>query len=534
MDEQNKTTGSLALNGAPQVITIPPSDPVRDRKLRVAAYARVSSSSENQLNSFAAQNAHYTELITANPEWEFVDVYADKGITGTSAEKRDDFQRLLADCRRGRVDKILVKSSSRFARNAKGCLEAVRELKALGVGVCFEEQGIDTSELAGELLTAIFAKMDQKESENISDNIRWGIQKRMARGTFVPSSLPFGYKKDEDGGIIIDSGRAKFVREIFSDFLEGYNMQEIAGHMKERQSVDPTLSPYQWKVKAIARILKNEKYAGNSLWQKSFRTPTLPRRSLTNRGELNQYYAPNTHPAIIDQTVFDKVQSLLRERKQHYFSRVKCSTPISGMLRCGHCGTLFRKQVNSGITYFICRTHTVDLDACPVGPIPERTIYDAFLRLYHKLRNQGMPILKQLSADLQSARKGKLLWSLDIVALNQKIADITRQDRLLAQLKQQGLVDPDIFISRQNELAEQLRAAKLEKERFLKAEEDQTIQQTQELIGALEAGPDFLDAFDGELFRELVDKIIVESDDCLRFRLVNGLELTEPIERTVR
>ena len=121
MDEQKKTSGSLALNGAPQVITIPPSDPVRDRKLRVAAYARVSSGSEDQLNSFAAQNAHYTELITDNPEWEFVDVYADKGITGTSAEKRDDFQRLLADCRRGRVDKILVKSSSRFARNAKVC-----------------------------------------------------------------------------------------------------------------------------------------------------------------------------------------------------------------------------------------------------------------------------------------------------------------------------------------------------------------------------------------------------------------------------
>ena len=132
MDEQKKTSGSLALNSTPRVITIAPSTPVRDRKLRVAAYARVSSRSEDQLNSFAAQNAHYTELITDNPEWEFVDVYADKGITGTSAEKRDDFQRLLADCRRGRVDKILVKSSSRFARNAKECLETVRELKALG------------------------------------------------------------------------------------------------------------------------------------------------------------------------------------------------------------------------------------------------------------------------------------------------------------------------------------------------------------------------------------------------------------------
>ena len=182
----------------------------------------------------------------------------------------------------------------------------------------------------------------------------------------------------------------------------------------------------------------------------------------------------------------------------------------------------------------MCSRHEKSRDKCPVQQIPEAEIECAFLRLYHKLRNQGMPILHQLLTDLQAARKGKLLWSLDIVALNQKIADITRQDRLLAQLKQQGLVDPDIFISRRNELAEQLRAAKLEKERFLEAEEDQTIQQTQELIEALEAGPDFLDAFDGELFRELVDKIIVESNDRLRFRLVNGLELTEPIERTVR
>ena len=174
--------------------------------------------------------------------------------------------------------------------------------------------------------------------------------------------------------------------------------------------------------------------------------------------------------------------------------------------------------MDNGIIYHVCRTHNADYEKCPNLQIPEYTIEIAFLHLYHKLRRQGLPILNQLLADLQVARKGKLLWSLDIVALNQKIADITRQDRLLAQLKQQGLVDPDIFISRQNELAEQLRAAKLEKERFLEAEEDQTIQQTQELIEALEAGPDFLDAFDGELFRELVDKIIVESNDRVQVR----------------
>ena len=159
---------------------------------------------------------------------------------------------------------------------------------------------------------------------------------------------------------------------------------------------------------------------------------------------------------------------------------------------------------------------------------------NAFLHVYYNLKHYGTSILTQLISDLYAARTGSLLWSENIVEINKQISDIASQERLLAQLKQQGVVDPDIFISRQNELAEQLRAAKLEKERFLEAEEDQTIQQTQELIEALEAGPDFLDAFDGELFRELVDKIIVESNDRLRFRLVNGLELTEPIERTMR
>ena len=194
--EQKKVNGSLALK-SPCVVVIPANTPEQTRKLRVAAYARVSSNSEDQLNSYAAQNAHYTELITSNPEWEFVDVYADKGITGTSAEKREDFQRLLADCRRGRIDKILVKSSSRFARNAKECLETIRELKALNIGICFEEQNIDTAELSGELLTAIFAMMDQKESESISQNMRWSYQIRMRRGTFVPATMPYGYTKKE-------------------------------------------------------------------------------------------------------------------------------------------------------------------------------------------------------------------------------------------------------------------------------------------------------------------------------------------------
>ena len=529
MDEQKKTSGSLALNSTPQVITIPPSDPVRDRKLRVAAYARVSSSSEDQLNSFAAQNAHYTELITANPEWEFVDVYADKGITGTSAEKRDDFQRLLADCRRGRVDKILVKSSSRFARNAKECLEAVRELKALGVGVCFEEQGTDTSELAGEFLTAIFAMMDQKESENISDNLRWSIQRRMKNGTYLPPSVPYGYAL-VDGKITVNKQQAALVRQIFRRYLIGENLQEIADSLNAQEITKR--GALKWYSASVRYILSNERYTGDSLWQKTYTTNSMPRVMRRNHGEQEMYYAPNTHPAIISKEEYNAVQTLIKCRAMR--KQVQERSPFDKKIFCEKCGLSFRKKVSHEKLFWICRSHANDAKSCTVTQILNTEIEQAFLHLYHKLRHQGISILTQLLTDLQSARKGKLLWSLDIVALNQKIADITRQDQLLAQLKQQGLVDPDIFISRQNELAEQLRAVKLEKERSLEAEEDQTIQQIQELIEALEAGPDFLDAFDGELFRELVDKIIVESNDRLRFRVVNGLELTEPIERTVR
>ena len=219
-----------------------------------------------------------------------MDVYADEGITGTSVEKRDDFQRLLKDCRRGRIDKVLTKSTARFARNTSESLIAVRELRDLGIGVCFEEQGIDTAQMSGELLTAIFSMIAQKESEAISENIRWSIRNRMENGTFTATSLPFGYTRDETGEIKVDLQRAGYVKEIFEAFLSGRNTKEIAEEMKRRQEIETPLQSYQWTVHAIARILKNEKYTGNSLWQKSFMTQTLPRRYKVNKGELAQYY----------------------------------------------------------------------------------------------------------------------------------------------------------------------------------------------------------------------------------------------------
>ena len=184
--------------------------------------------------------------------------------------------------------------------------------------------------------------------------------------------------------------------------------------------------------------------------------------------------------------------------------------------------------------YRSCRKHDADLAACSLTPVPEREIEKAFLRLYYKLKHHGEPLLSQMLTSLHAIRNRRMLWSLDVIELNKQISDLTSQNQMLATLKQQGLIDPDIFIAQRNELTEQLRAAKLKKERLLVSDGDGIIALTQELLDILDAGPDFLGTFDAELFGELIDKIFVDSNEQLRFRLKNGLELTETIERTVR
>ncbi|MFR2928218.1 MAG: recombinase family protein [Oscillospiraceae bacterium] len=279
---KKQTSGNLALEQR-RVIVIPAHDEIIARKLRVAAYARVSSSSEDQLNSYRVQNQYYSELISSNPDWEMVDIYADEGITGTSVEKRENFQRMMQDCRKGKIDRILVKSISRFARNTKDCLAAVRELKELGVSVQFEEQGIDTSKVSSEMVTAIMASLAQKGSESISGNVRWGVQKRMQDGTYLPSSLPFGYTMIEKS-IQIDETQAEIVREIYTAYLAGKNVDEIAEKLNQTQA-----GSRRWYNTTIRYILSNERYIGDSLWQKTYATDTLPRKQIKNTGACLQY-----------------------------------------------------------------------------------------------------------------------------------------------------------------------------------------------------------------------------------------------------
>ena len=533
MSGKEKTNGSLAM--APRVITIPAASQENTRKLRVAAYARVSSNSEDQKHSFAAQNAYYSKLITDNPDWELADIYADQGITGISIDKRDDFLRMMEDCRKGRIDRILVKSSSRFARNTKESLEAVRELAALGVSVYFEEQNIDTAQVSGEVLIAMFAALAQRESEAISGRTRWGIQRCMEQGRFTPTAIPLGYRKDKAGNIFIDEEQVKYIRIIFKEFLDGKNSRDIAAALDmEQKKLGQVQGAYRWTYGAVIRILRNEKYTGNSIWQKTYRTDDLSHRKVINRGQKKRFYAKETHPPIIDKVTFEKAQRILDERQRKFFDSHAGASLLQGKIKCGKCGSNFRKVVSGGIAYQVCRNHAQRKELCSVRQIPESAIYAAFLRLHYQLKYNGSSVLTQLISDLHAARTGSLLWSENIVEINKQISDIASQERLLTQLKQQGSVDPDIFISRGNLLAERRRELKLQKERILRSEEDHTIQQTQDMLDVLESGPDWLDDFDEQLFSDMVEKIVVVDNETLCFRLLNGLEVTEKIERTQR
>ena len=530
---KKQTSGNLALEQQ-RVIVIPAHDELVARKLRVAAYARVSSSSEDQLNSYRVQNQYYSELISSNPDWEMVDIYADEGITGTSIEKREDFQRMMHDCRKGMIDRILVKSISRFARNTKDCLAAVRELKELGVSVQFEEQGIDTSKVSSEMVTAIMASLAQKGSESISSNVRWGVQKRMLDGTFISSSVPYGYEMFH-GQLRILPSEAQFVKWIFQAYLSGLNAQSIAEQMNQAYVLLGIENTRKWHNTTILYILSNERYIGDSLWQKTYATDSLPTRQIKNTGSKTQYYIEHTHTPIIDRDTYSAVQRLREKRKlDAKYNDDYQPNILKKRIMCANCNVPFQRKVRSGETKWMCRVHNNSKDDCPTFPIEEAAFHSAFCRLYYKLKHHGGPIFAQMLSNLQRIRYSRMLWSEDVISLNKKISDILSQVQFLAQLQQTGGVDPDTFITSNNKLSEQLRRLKQEKARLLDTDSDDLADRTRDLMDALEDGPDFLDSFDAELFDALVEKIIVDSNERLRFRLKNGLELTEQIERTKR
>ena len=351
------------------------------RPERVAAYARVSSGKEAMLHSLAAQVDYYSTYIRHHPGWEYVGVYTDEAKTGTK-DSREGFQRLLADCKSGKVNHIITKSVSRFARNTVTLLETVRELKNMGISVYFEEQNINTMTADGELMLTILASYAQAESFSASENQKWRVRQNFEEGKpWRGYMLGYRYK---DGEYVIVPEEAEIVKRIYADFLSGKGIEAIMKSLNESGVL--TQQGFTWHRSAVMRILRNYTYTGNLLLQTKYRENHLTKKTLINHGELPQYHAIDTHEAIIDLATFETVQAEIARRAEKYTKPHKRKDyPFSGIMTCAICEKHYRRKTTPTGPVWICSTYnTSGKKACASKAVPEPTLIALAEKNAHK------------------------------------------------------------------------------------------------------------------------------------------------------
>ena len=317
--------------------------------LQVAAYCRVSTDKEDQANSFEAQQRYFHDYIERQPDWELQGIYADEGISGTSTRKRVEFNKMLHAAEMGQIDLIVTKEVSRFARNTLDCLKYIRELKDMNIPVIFEKESINTMDAKGEILITIMASLAQQESQSLSQNVKMGIQFRYQQGKVQINHNRFlGYTKDADGNLVIDPEQAEIVKRIYREYLEGLSMDKIAAGL-ERDGILTGAGKAKWHTSTINKILRNEKYIGDALLQKTYTTDFLNKTRVKNNGLVPQYYVEGDHEAIIPKDIYLQVQEeLVRRRvvktsangKKRSYS---CNHCFSQIVICGECGEMFRR-----------------------------------------------------------------------------------------------------------------------------------------------------------------------------------------------
>ena len=510
----------------PQVHVIEPIHSHEPAKLRVCAYARVSSDSADQLNSFAAQVRYYTNLIAGNEDWTLVDIYADRGITGTSTAKRTEFQRMMEDCRKGKIDRILVKSLSRFARNTQDCIAALRELRQLGVTVVFEKEHINTGTMANEMLISMMSAFAQEESVSISKNMRKGVQMRMQNGACRLSKMPYGYKFGQNGEYVIDEEEAEVVRYIFRKFLAGAGVDEIVESLHDRGIKRRDGNP-RWHGNSIGYILKNEKYVGDEVWGKRHTTDGLPFKQVPNHGESPRYLLFDTHPAIIDRADFEKVQILLEQKSRKYHAGQRSRHLFTNLLICRVCGATYYHRERGGQSEWVCGRRYRDAAACRSSTIREERLIKLYQRMVWKLQQQDCEILRNHIEMLSRIKTLHQAQALNATELSE-IAALLEQSHTLHRLWTTGCVDAEFFYAKEHELQnaiykkrQSIQHDRNEGEKLLRMDA------TRDILRCIEVVPTH--SFDKECFARIVQKIAIDKEQVV-FILHNGLELSESRE----
>lgn len=513
----------------PTVTIINPISEIKnDNKLRVAAYCRVSSNSVDQQNSYAVQLAYYGNKFSDSEMETLVEIYADEGISGTRDDKRTEFQRMINDCRKGKIDRIYTKSISRFARNTRDCLKYIRELKSLGITILFEKEGIDIAKITDEMMITIMGGLAQEESVSISQNMQWSIRKRMQNGTYIASNQPYGYDKI-NGQLVINKAEAEIVRRIFNEYLSGFGLNSICRNLNA-DGIIMGKSGIEWKQKAVRYILTNEKYIGDCLWQKSYTENVFPFKKPKNRGEADQYYVTDHHEPIISRDVFEAVQELLKKRSEEFGHTEFRKYLLTMKIQCGNCGKKFRRRFVNNKIYWVCRQHDLNAELCDLKGIEQNEFYGAFIRLFNKLLLNYKTILIPLQRSLQELKMKKHSGSLNIAQIHKSIIQLREQSHVISNLRTKGFLTEAKYQEQTAEIRRKI--AKNQKGLKLLTHSDddsETLEQIEMLIDFFECRNEIMTEFESESFDFIIEKIIVKEQKNLEFYLLGGLKLTEKL-----
>ena len=525
----------------PRKVTIIPAAPKRvepgrsaNQKLRVAAYCRVSTDSEEQINSYKNQLAYYTEKINGKTDWKFAGIYADEGITGTSMKHREDFKRMLRACREGRIDLILCKSVSRFGRNSVDVLRTIRALRERGIGVMFEKEAVDTRTMNSELILAFHSAFSQSESESISGNVRWGLRKAYENGTIQIGPNLYGFHKGQDGGVEIDEEKAAVIRQIAQWFLDGHSLHAIVDKLAQRQIPSPK-GKATWSTPTIRSILSNEKYKGDALLQKTYRPSLFSDRAVQNDGDLPKYYVEGVLPQILEPEIFDRVQEELAKRGAKRPTSEKAKTPfgrysgkyaLSTLVVCGKCGALYRRvtwyRKGEKQIMWRCGTRLDGKANCPDSPtIEETALQDAVME---GIAQQYIHKDETLEVTMQSIRSVLTPETADSeYAIRTKINELQkeRKDLLAKALAENDDGKYDFQFLR---IKQELEGLQAQLEGVQAVQKNQAVDETRmaEIAALMEKFKESGLSFDDLLVRKVVETVRVESTEKLEIIFMDG------------
>ena len=491
-------------------------------KRKVAAYARVSTDNEDQKTSYAAQVDYYTNYIKSRSDWEFAGMYSDEGVTGTSMKKREGFTRMVQDALDGKIQLIVTKSVSRFARNTVDSLTTIRKLKENGIEVYFEKEAIWTFQARGEILLTILSSLSQEEARSISENVTWGLRKRFADGKFSVGYSRFrGYDKGEDGNLAINEEQAKIVRLIFRLFLEGMTACKIAKELTSRHILTVT-GKERWNAKTIRGVLTNEKYTGCARIQKTFTPDFLTKKAVKNCGQVPSYFVEQSHPAIIDPAVFEMVQREM-ERRTREGGRYSGVSIFSGKIRCGECGGSFGAKVWHSAdkyrrTIYRCN-NKYDGQKCQTRHVTEDEIKTAFVKAFNRLVTEREEIIanarlvRQTLCDTTTLAEERTKLQQELAVLVEMTEKCIRENARIAQNQEEylqhyeGLVARyDAAKARLDEVTDAISAKEAQSERLAVFER------------TLKARTAPVAEFDSQLWASMVECVTVDKGMTVMFR----------------